>query len=377
MIGVEDVQRWAVHLAQRPRRQPGRCPECGGRKLALSGLAASCATCKHSWRVAPLSGATRRKYLNSLSNLYRRAQGEGYVTPGFNPVAALMDKPKARQKEARWLEVHEAALVLESARLFVSPRAELAMPYAHALAAAFLLTGGRESEVLGLEWDDISFDRRTVTFRPNRWRRLKTATSSRVVPLWPQLQQILENHFATLPGPPGRLLFPSVRMSTEAMVNDVRKLLDALAVRCGWQPGEIRTRAFRHTYCAARLQTVDRGAPVSLYTVARELGHGGLTMVQRVYSHLGDIRQRSEVVEFAVDGFANMLGERLVAVRAHGRTAPQCQAITPAGERCRVRVNLSVDGLCLWHDPVRREEATRARVKNGGGRISIRDPGTQ
>jgi hypothetical protein len=29
---------------------------------------------------------------------------------------------------------------------------------------------------------------------------------------------------------------------------------------------------FRHAYCAARLQTLDRGAPVSTYSVGRELG---------------------------------------------------------------------------------------------------------
>ncbi len=51
--------------------------------------------------------------------------------------------------------------------------------------------GGRDREVLGLELEDVSFDRRTVTFRPNRWRRLKTQGSWRVVPLWPQLEEIL------------------------------------------------------------------------------------------------------------------------------------------------------------------------------------------
>lgn len=370
-IGVEDIQRWAAHLARRPARRPGRCPECGGRNLSLSGLAASCAKCEHAWRVAPLSGGSRRKYLNSLSNLYRRAQGEGYVPPGFNPVASLMEKPRARRKEARWLEVHEAALLLEAARLFVPERPETTMPYVYPLLATFLLTGGRAKEVLGLEWDDVSFDRKTITFRPNRWRGLKTGTSRRVVRLWPQLQEILQDYLTSLPGPPGRLLFPSVRTNekeAERMVTDVRKLLDAVAGRCRWEEGEIRTRRFRHTYCAARIQTLDNGAPVSLYTVARELGHGGLALVHRVYSHLGEVRHRSEVVEYRVDEFADLLGERLVAVRSQPRKAPQCRGTASTGERCRVRVNLSADGLCLWHDPARKEEARRARGKGGRAR---------
>jgi integrase len=355
-IGVEDVQRWAAGLARQPARRPGRCPACGAGKVELSGLAAACSKCTHRWSVAPLSGGSRRKYLNSLSNLYRRAQGEGYVLPGFNPVASLMDKPKARQEEARWLEVHEAALLLEAARLFMPDRPEISMPYAYPLLATFLLTGGREKEVLGLEWEDVSFDRKTITFRPNRWRRLKTATSRRVVRLWPQLEEILRDYFASLTGPPRRLLFPSVRTNGgdgESMITDVRKLLDSVAGKCGWAEGEIRTRRFRHTYCAARIQTLDNGAPVSLYTVARELGHGGLALVHRVYSHLGEIRHRSDVVEFAADGFADLLSERLVALRAQPRNRPQCRRTTPAGDRCRVRVNLSTDELCLWHDPQR------------------------
>jgi integrase len=67
------------------------------------------------------------------------------------------------------------------------PLAVLAYP----LLATFLLTGGRESEVTELELDDVSLDRKTVTFRPNSWRRLKTRGSHRVVRLWPQLEGIL------------------------------------------------------------------------------------------------------------------------------------------------------------------------------------------
>ena len=48
----------------------------------------------------------------------------------------------------------------------------------------------------------------------------------------------------------------------------------------------------------APLQTLDRGAPVSRYALSRELGHGSEEMLRRVYAHLGDVRHRSEVVEF-------------------------------------------------------------------------------
>lgn len=165
--------------------------------------------------------------------------------------------------------------------------------------AAFLLTGGRKSEVLGLEVEDVSFDRRTVTFRPNPYRRLKTRSSHRTVPLWPQLEEVLRPYVFGRDEPLGDLLFPSLAADgRERMLRDVRKALDKVGERAGFEHGLIRTKLFRHTYCAARLQTLDRGAPVSLYTVSRELGHSSTAMVEKVYSHLGQVRHRSEAVEF-------------------------------------------------------------------------------
>jgi integrase/recombinase XerD len=272
-IGVADVRKWAAALQREGK-----------------------------------SGGTVRHYLNTLSNLYRRAQAEEVVSAGYNPVGALMEKPEANRDEAKWLEVHDAALLLEAARTYKGKREDLAPPFAHALVAAFLLTGGRKAEVLGLEVEDVSLDRGTVTFRPNSWRRLKTRKSARVVPLQPQLREILEQYLAERP--PSRLLFPSFRTGKEALY-DPRKLLDAIAERAGWKAGEITPKQFRHTYTAARLQTLDSGAPVSVYTVAKELGHGSVAMVERVYSHLGDVRHRSEAVEFRVEQHAAKLGDRL------------------------------------------------------------------
>ncbi len=71
-------------------------------------------------------------------------------------------------------------------------------------------------------------------------------------------------------------------------------------------------------YCAARLQTVDQGAPVSTYTVAPEMGHGGEAMVRRVYGHLGQVRHRAEAVEYRVEQHVAKLGARLEALRGVG-----------------------------------------------------------
>jgi integrase len=320
-LTVQDVQRWATHLLEQPRATPARCRECRARAkhLTIRSLDASCGKCGARWKLRTLTGGSVRHYLNALSNLYRRAQSEGYVQPGYNPVGALMEKPTPGRTEARWLEVHDAALLLESARTYRPPLDKEAIPFPFPLVATFLLTGGRKSEVLGLEVEDVSFDRKTVTFRPNQWRGLKTRTSHRTVPLWPQLEEILREHLygGDVPRVSG-LLFPSTRVEGVGMIADERKMLDAIADRAGWRKGEIRSKMFRHTYCAARLQTLDRGQPVSPWTVAREMGHGGRSLVDRVYGHLGDVRHRSEQVEYRVEQHEEALGEQLVQLRAVG-----------------------------------------------------------
>lgn len=82
---------------------------------------------------------------------------------------------------------------------------------------------------------------------------------------------------------------------------------------------------FRHTYTAARLQTVTRvirpgteevgWIPVSRDEVARELGHGGSSLVARVYGHVGDVRHRTDVVEYRVENHKKELGKRLSALQ--------------------------------------------------------------
>lgn len=251
-----------------------------------------------------LSPGAIRHNINSLSSVFARAIEDEKVPVGYNPVASWAKKPKGKPGEARWLEPHECALILEAAKTYAheTAREDQAIPDLHALLATSLLTGGRPAEIYGLTVDDVSFARSTVTFRPNQFRRLKTLGSARVVPLWPQLEEILREYLAGANAPKGKLLFPSkhrrLRGGDEAMLGDIRRALDVVAVKAGWAEGEIRPYSFRHSYTAARLQTTDHGAPVSPFQISRELGHGGTSLVERVYGHLGTVRHRGEVVEF-------------------------------------------------------------------------------
>ena len=67
------------------------------------------------------------------------------------------------------------------------------------------------------------------------------------------------------------------------------------------------------SYITARLQTLDRGAPISSWTVAGEVGHSSTDM-EDVYGHLGQVRHRAKVVEYRVAQHKRILGGRLKAV---------------------------------------------------------------
>ena len=306
-IEPADVGAWSEHLSDSGTRKPG----------------------------------TVRHYLNALSGLYGRAQEGLYVDPKYNPVSMLQEKPTGRwqAEEAAFFGVHEAALLLEAART-LEARGRLgvgieanrvnAIPGLYPIIATFLLTGGRASEVLGLDVDDVSFDRGLIRIQPNRHRGLKTQTSIRTVPLWPQLRDILQEWmYGEDPPRIQGLLFPS---TTGGRIRDLRKSLDATGRLCGMEPGEVRTKAFRHTYCSARLQTVQRivrpgcdpaadpnpyeWIEVSRFTVQKEMGHGGAQLVDRIYGHAQRDPHRSEVIEYRVDKHKDVLGERLRAVVA-------------------------------------------------------------
>ena len=274
---------------------------------------------------------TVRHYLNALSGLYGRAQEGLFVDPGYNPVSMLQEKPTGHRKsEAAFFEVADAALLLEAARVLESQDRLNATPGLYAIIATFLLTGGRASEVLGLDVEDVSFDQALVRFRPNRHRGLKTSTSHRTVPLWPQLHDVLQGSMygGETPRTSG-LLFPS---ALGGMVGDLRKSLDSMGELCDLAAGEVRTRRFRHTYCSARLQTVNRilkpgrepsdpdgweYVEVARFQVQKEMGHGGGQLVDRIYGHAQGSPYRSDVVEYRVEKHREALGDRLRSLVAN------------------------------------------------------------
>ncbi len=281
-----------------------------------------------------------RHHLYALSALYRKAQRKGWVPRGVNPVGLLErhERPKVGRSKTAFLEVPDASRLVWAAATYPAKPHEPEMHLALPLVATFLLTGGRQKEVAGLAVSDVRFDTESVIFRPHPWHkggRLKSEGAERTVPLWPQLREVLEQYLESYRHDlPGEVLFPSPRLGGDRPLTDFRDLLDRVAVRAGlltplldpgtgkqrrtasgrpmWAGTRVRTRIFRQTYCAARLQTLDRGQPVSLYTVSRELGHESEDMVRRVYARLGKVRHRVEAPEFRPEQWFDEISGQLV-----------------------------------------------------------------
>lgn len=216
--------------------------------------------------------------LHALSSLFKRAVAEGYLAQ--NPVALMVDKPKVERDEPEWLEPEEAAAFLAECE-----------GDTHTLMAIALLTGARKKEVTGLEWSDVDFGRGLIRIRPNEWRKLKRG-QARSIKLWPQLRAMLE----PLRQKSG-LVVPSER--TGRPYTDVRPSIEEAREAAGIEKA-ITWNTLRHTYASLRLQTLDNGAPISLFKVARELGHSSPTMIFKHYGHVLESPQRLEMVEYRI-----------------------------------------------------------------------------
>ena len=139
-------------------------------------------------RLAKVSKRTVQMELMSLGNMFKRAEREDLIIS--NPVRRV-EKPTPDRVEAVWLEPGEAARLLTEAHDIDGSPHSRAFRHRHPLFAAFLHTGGRWGEVVGLLAEDVDFERDQVHFRPNSFRRLKRDDHRRWVPLWPDLKRPL------------------------------------------------------------------------------------------------------------------------------------------------------------------------------------------
>lgn len=239
-------------------------------------------------RLSSVKASTVNQELNAISDMLSRALDWRLVDRNE---ARHVTRPTPDRTEPTWLEIGEAARVLEAAEEMELDPSSRCFSDLHALLGTFLLTGGRRMEVFGLRVEEVRLDDEVVQFRPNEFRDLKTRHSKRDVPVWSQLRGILQ---PVLERREEGLLFPS---RTGGTLSDLRSSFDEVQSRAGLEK-RLTPKVFRHTYTAARIQTLDGDRPVALFTVARELGHKSVDRIEDVYGHLQSRRQRRPEVRY-------------------------------------------------------------------------------
>lgn len=164
--------------------------------------------------------------------------------------------------------------------------------YRAAIASA-LFSGLRLSELLGLVWSDVDFERGVLRVshqlaRDGSRKQLKTPAARRDVVLMPELATVLRRH--RLASPFSRdedLVFCSGRGRTVGHRNLTARGLEKAGSRAGLSG--VTFHVLRHTFASL---LIDQGHDVVF--VSRQLGHANASITLKVYAHLFDHERHAE-----------------------------------------------------------------------------------
>jgi integrase len=245
-------------------------------------------------RDAGYTGWSIRSILTPLSRLFSHAVRRDVIP--VSPISKLdrTERPAVWKREQRVLNGEEIGRLLDAAA-----------PRYRTLLGTAILTGLRQSELLGLRWRDIDFDDQLIRVRNAIDRNgndapLKTQHAARDVILAPALADVLREHRATsaFEGPDD-YVFAS-RVGTPLHWRNVaRRALKPALAQAGIEP--LRWHDLRHTFASLLI-----AGGANIVFTSRQLGHGSSDVTLRVYSHLFD---RAEQAQRTRDLLETTIGE--------------------------------------------------------------------
>lgn len=207
----------------------------------------------------PITTATLNRYVAALSSVLtwsikKRIAPKGYVHP-----CRTIERRAENNERVRFLSDAERDRLLTACGESRWPRLRL-------LVLLALSTGARKSELLGLHWRDIDFERQLAYCGETK------NGDPKALPLVTEVVELLRR----CRGAPGALIFASARRPGRSMEFTAhwRKALSTAKIR------DFRFHDLRHS-CASML--AQNGA--TLLEIADVLGHRQLQMTKR-YSHL-------------------------------------------------------------------------------------------
>jgi integrase len=245
------------------------------------------------------SGWSIRSILTPLSRLFSHAVRRDLIAA--SPISKLdrSERPAVWKREQRVLNSVEIGRLLDAAPA----------RYRTLLASA-ILTGLRQSELLGLRWRDIDFDDELIRVRNALDRHgndvpPKTQHAVRDVVLAPVLAAALRDHRSeSVFSGPDDFVFASKVGTPLHWRNVSRRALEPALKAAGIEP--LRWHDLRHTFASVLI-----GGGANVVFTSRQLGHGSSDITLRLYAHLFD---RAEQAQRTRDLLQASLGE---VVRPH------------------------------------------------------------
>jgi integrase len=223
-----------------------------------------------------------RKVLTSLKSILSEAQRRGLVAHN----AAQPVRVDAKKREQGKLTVGRD----------IPSKEEISGLLTHAegrwrpLFITAIFTGMRASELRGLTWDDIGFERRVaqVRQRANLWGELgspKSAAGDREIPLSPMVVNVLREWKLVCPRGELGLAFPNGAGNVESHANISNRGFDALQLAAGIVGSDGKPKysphSLRHFFAS---WAIEQGfSPKRLQAM---LGHSSIQMTFDRYGHL-------------------------------------------------------------------------------------------
>lgn len=214
------------------------------------------------------AGVARRTRITAAA-MFSWGVEHGLVTA--NPFTSV--KLATAPKRERFLSREEAGRLLDALTSMVAEKA-LAPTFADAIRL-LLLTGARKTEILGLRWSEVAFERNSLVLPPER-TKAGGSTGERRIVLSPPALAIL-NGRKPEGAKPDDFVFPALKGEGHAI--GIRRAFGRVCKVADITPAP-RIHDLRHSFASFAIAD---GA--SLFLVSKLLGHAASQVTER-YAHL-------------------------------------------------------------------------------------------
>jgi len=229
-----------------------------------------------------VSRATARKALTTLKSVIADAQRRGLVAHN----AAAPVRIDIKRREGGKLVVGRDLPSPAEVQALLSAAGGRWRPF----FVTAIFTGLRASELRGLAWDAVDFDRRVIHVRQraNLWRELgppKSAAGHREIPMSPLVTNTLREWKLACPTGPLGLVFPNTLGKVELHANIAARAWEPLQVAARLVDADGKPKyglhSLRHFFAS---WAIDQG--FSPKKVQALMGHSGIQITFDTYGHL-------------------------------------------------------------------------------------------